>query len=164
MHADQATLISSIHDAESSDENPSAPLDHTPNSQRPFPYVDSAAMDSPIHTPNVYGHGLSDFTPSRHNETMFMKRPYPQHPPYPYDRQYHNHNVMPELSGAHSSSDMKSLVQSQKDMMKSQEGIMNMLKKVSERVEELEKNMKSTSPDSNSDTKRIPPKLSVNCP
>lgn len=113
-------------------------------------------------------------TPSRHREKTLLKRQtYPLHP-YAREVPFQNcsrpvsdtgmlySNGNSRFSSYSSNDEMATMIESQRAMMKAQENLIEMVKKVSERVEDLEKSLTlSATSSSSDDMKKIPTELSV---
>ncbi len=145
----------------------------TENSPSIFPSVDENAV-SQRHQSYITGGATPDHcTPSRRRENVFQPyQPHPyardpafQNPSGPFAEsgniRYHFNNKSPVYT-SNNSDQMASLMESQRIMMKAQENLIDMVKKVSERVEELEESVSHSATSTNTDdVKKIPPELSV---
>lgn len=109
--------------------------------------------------PYAYDQNMSDPSlnhctpPSRPRSNAFFRCQ--SFSPHPYGREMSFRSTQPPLNN----DQVTSLMESQKAIMKTQESVVNMLKDVVKRVENLE-NTTTVNPDEQ-DTKKIPPELSV---
>lgn len=131
----------------------------------------STPQSQPTYSGHLYGNPIvsPDHTPSRlRGSTHWKQQPYPPHPPHPYNREVPFQISSRPLSTPYRgpsvcNQELSSVLESQKVMMKAQENLMEMVKKVSERVEDIEKSQSQLSTPSPDDEKKLPPVLSVSC-